>query len=210
MGRCARCTGDGSQPPRRRWTRWIPLGVLVLVVLALAFGGARAEVFHSRESALRLAFPQAETIESRQWILDETQVAAIEARSGTELDSRLLNVYVGRRGDEVLGYAFIETHRVRSLPETVMVVVGPDGRSRGVHLLAFHEPPEYRPPARWLEQFEGRALDEELALRHGIAGIAGSTLSATALTAAVRRVLATFEVCLATDPAPEPDATALR
>ncbi|MCJ7726406.1 MAG: hypothetical protein MUP76_08490, partial [Acidimicrobiia bacterium] len=40
---------------------------------------------------------------------------------------------------------FIETHQVRTLPETILIVINPEGRVRGVHMLAFHEPPEYGP-----------------------------------------------------------------
>jgi hypothetical protein len=66
-----------------------------------------------------------------------------------------------------------------------------------VHLLAFHEPAEYLPPARWLAQFDARGLDDELSLRRGIAGIAGSTMTASAITAAVRRVLAIHALAIA-------------
>jgi hypothetical protein len=94
----------------------------------------------------------------------------------------------------VLGYAIIDTHLVRTLPETFMVVLTPDGAVRRVEILAFHEPPEYAPTGGWLRQFEGRALDDDLRLRGGIQGITGATLSATAMTAGVRRALALFQV----------------
>ena len=40
----------------------------------------------------------------------------------------------------------------------------------------------------------GRGLDSEMSLRTGIQGIAGSTFTANAVTAAVRRALAIHEV----------------
>lgn len=176
------------------------LACLLLFVSIVATGSgtpANAGVFHSKESALRLAFGEVDSIQTRQIVLDDVAVARIRTLARAELPSRLVSVHVGYRAGAVVGTAFIETHRIRSLPETLLVVVGPDGRNRGVHLLAFHEPPEYQPTIAWLGQFEARPLDDDLALRHGIAGIAGSTLTATAVTACVRRVMAIHEVCLA-------------
>jgi Na+-translocating ferredoxin:NAD+ oxidoreductase RnfG subunit len=54
----------------------------------------------------------------------------------------------------------------------------------------FTEPPEYQTSERWLAQFNGRALDPELALKRGIRALSGATLSSQAATDAVRRVLA--------------------
>jgi len=170
---------------------------LPVILLLIFAGAASAEIYHSKESALKLAFPEAESFESDSIILSEHDVDLIEARSKTRLDSRLVNVHVARSPEGVVGYAFLETHTIRSLPETILVAIAPDGRSRSVHLLAFHEPSEYRPPRRWLGQFRDRELDDELSLRGGLAGIAGATMTANAITAAVRRLLATFEVAVA-------------
>jgi hypothetical protein len=174
----------------------LPLLILVIVVMALAASGARGEVFHSKESALRMAFPDADSITTRTLLLDDEQAERIESMSRTKLNSRLVKVYEGQRGDSIVGHAFIETHRVRSLPETLLVVVDAAGNNRGVNLLAFHEPQNYAPTQRWLGQFDDRRLDEELALNHGIATIAGSTLTSQAITASVRRIMAIHRVAV--------------
>ena len=95
---------------------------------------------------------------------------------------------------QVVARGIIDTHSVRSLPETLFIVVDPSNRVDAVHLLAFHEPVQYRAPGKWFSQFEDRALDRDLAVRRDIAGIAGATMTSTAITAAVRRALATLEV----------------
>lgn len=172
------------------------MALFVLTVGLLAAVDARSEVFHSRESALRLAFPDGESVETRTLVLDEAQSARIAERAGAKLPSKIVRTYVGQRDGRVVGYAFIETHRVRSLPETVMVVVDAQGSIVGTHLLAFHEPKEYLPPERWLRQFDGEELDSELGLGRAISGIAGSTLTAQAVTACVRRAAAIAEECL--------------
>lgn len=195
---CATCRCVG---PRRslhdRLTSWTASFVLLAATLGvLAVVDARGEVFHSRESALRLAFPGCDDVETRTLVLDERQATRVVERAGAKLASKIVRTYVGRRDGAVVGYAFIETHRVRSLPETVMVVVDATGEITGTHLLAFHEPREYLPPERWMAQFAGARLDDDLGLGRGIAGIAGSTLTAQAVTACVRRAAAIAEVCL--------------
>jgi len=177
----------------------IPRCAVVVVVLALmgATHGAsvaRATVFHAKDEALALAFPGSDRVEDRAVILTDEQKAAVEKRAHAPLESQLWTVYVGWRGTELLGYAVIDTHTVRTLPETAMVVLSPSGEVRRVEILAFYEPPEYMPPERWTRQFDGRHLDDDLKLGAAVHGITGATLSATALTAAVRRVLALYAV----------------
>lgn len=171
-------------------------GLLFCLVLAVAAGRVEGEVFHSRESALRLAFPGADRVEKRELFLDSGEVDRAAQLAGTKLSSRMVTAYVGIEDNRITGYAFIETHKVRSLPETILVVVDPDAHTRGVHLLAFHEPPEYAPPERWLRQFDGRPLGDALSIRGDVDGITGATLTANAITAAVRRILAVYEVAV--------------
>jgi Na+-translocating ferredoxin:NAD+ oxidoreductase RnfG subunit len=152
-----------------------------------------AEVFHSRESALKLAFPEADSVDKREVFLICEKKQEVEVLARAKLSSRLVTIYGGRKEERVQGYAFIETHTVRSLPETILIVLDPNGNTQGIHLLAFHEPPEYAPSARWLGQFQGRPLTDELSLRGEVAGISGATITATAITAAARRILAIYQ-----------------
>ncbi|MDH4036620.1 MAG: FMN-binding protein [Candidatus Krumholzibacteria bacterium] len=179
------------------------LAAVFMVLLGPA--GIRAEVFHSRESALRLAFAGADSVVKHEMFLSAEQAQRAGELARAPLASRLITVYTGMKDGTVTGCAFIETHRVRTLPETLLIVIGPGGRVAGVHVLAFHEPPEYGSPAAWLHQFDGRALDDALSLRGDVAGITGATLTANSVTAAIRRTLAVYAVGVA--PAlPRPDS----
>jgi Na+-translocating ferredoxin:NAD+ oxidoreductase RnfG subunit len=195
----------GNPSPGACGKRHIQAGISVILALLLYCvvlqppATVNAEVFHSRESALRLAFPGADDVVKREIFLDSEEKTDVERRARVELQSRLITVYVGLKGQSVVGYAFIETHKVRSLPETILVVIEPDGRARAVHLLAFHEPQEYAPSDGWLEQFEGRPLNDELSLRGDVDGISGATMTANSITASVRRILAVFEVAVKTE-----------
>ena len=166
---------------------------LALAVVAMA-SAASARVYHSRESALGLAFGDEAAVAAQELFLSKAQQAEASRLAGSEITSRLVRRYEGRSGDVVMGYVYFETHQVRSLPETLMIVVSPQGNLASVHVLAFHEPEAYLPHQRFLRQFAGSELGSELSLRSGIQGIAGSTFTANAVTAAVRRVLAVHDV----------------
>ncbi|MGH7898085.1 MAG: FMN-binding protein [Candidatus Binatia bacterium] len=176
--------------------------LLALVTLAACVlfpgmrGQAPAAVFHSRDEALALAFPGAERTEARDFFLTPEQRSEIETRARARLDSSFLTVYVGHRGAETLGYALFDTHLVRTLPETFLIVLDPEGAVKAAYLLAFYEPPEYQPPDRWLAQFPGRRPSDDVQVDRTIAGITGSTLTARAVTGGVRRALAIYEVLL--------------
>jgi hypothetical protein len=177
------------------------LAAALLVVVWSAAASAR--VYLSQDEALAAAFPGAERVEKRTVLLDDEQARRVEELARAKLESRLVTLHTGWKEDGVLGHAYIEVHTVRTLPEGLLVVLSPAGEVRSVRLLAFYEPEEYAPPERWLRQFEGRSLEPELRLGGGIHGIAGATLSAQAVTGAVRRALALFAV-LIEDRGPEP------
>ncbi|MGH7963768.1 MAG: FMN-binding protein [Candidatus Binatia bacterium] len=157
---------------------------------------AEAKAFYSKPEALALAFPDADTVENHTFFLTDEQVKQIEALAQTTVDSKLVTIYTGRKGEQVLGYALIDTHIVRTLPETFLIVLAPDGTVRKLHVLAFYEPQEYLPSARWLRQFEQKTLNLDLRLQRDIHGIAGATLSARAVTSGVRKALALFQVLI--------------
>lgn len=166
------------------------------VLLCAAALPSVAKVYLSRDDALVQAFGDGADVERDTEFLTEAQVARARdlAGSGVEIRSAMVTRYVGRVDGAVVGTAYFDTHRVRTLQETLMVVVGPDGAVLSVDLLAFSEPEDYRPREVWYRQFDGRTLDPELALKRDIHGITGATLSAESTTDAVRRTLAIHAV----------------
>lgn len=171
-------------------------GLLAALVLVGAPASALAKVYYSRAEALELAFPDAERVESETHILSDAQVERIRAVARSEIDSKIVKIYQGMRGDEVLGYAFFDVHTVRTLPEAFMVILNPDGGVRSLTVLAFYEPTEYQPTSRWYRQFEHKSLEAPLRLGGDIHGVVGATLSAYATTRGVRRILAYYQVLI--------------
>jgi Na+-translocating ferredoxin:NAD+ oxidoreductase RnfG subunit len=177
-------------------------GVVALLCTLLA-PQASATVYASKQAALREAFPDADHIEEKSFILTTAQAQAIEARSQAPLERQIWTLYSARRGAELLGSAVIDVRTVRTLPEALLIVIAPDGSVRSLRILAFHEPSEYQPSARWLAQMDGKRLGPELHLKREIHTIAGATLSSQAVTRSVRTALALYQVLLANDDAAE-------
>ncbi len=100
------------------------------------------------------------------------------------------------RDGDVIGYALIDIHNVRTLPEAFMVVLSPAGEVRSLRVLAFHEPLEYKPTNRWYRQFDNKSIDARLRLGGDVHGVVGATLSARATTRGVRRALAYYQVLI--------------
>ncbi|MFQ5889466.1 MAG: FMN-binding protein, partial [Gemmatimonadota bacterium] len=177
----------------RAWRRTIPAALWFAVSLPAP---GSSQVFLSQEEALRLAFPEPATIERRTAFLSEAELASARrlAGRGIEVDQSVVTYYVGRRNGATLGVAYFDVHRVRTLPEAVMVVVTPPATIERIEILKFSEPPDYLAPAGWLEQFRGRSLSEGLSLKGEVVAITGATLTSRAITRASRRVLALHQV----------------
>jgi len=173
------------------------MGGAITAALWLASGTAHAKVFYSRSEALALAFPDADRIDDESILLGDEQAGRIEQLAKSRLESRLVRIHRGYRGGELLGYAFIDVHTVRTLPEAFLVVLSPEGSVRTVRVLAFHEPLEYMPSARWYQQFDQKTIAAPLRLGGDVHAIVGATLSSRAATEGVRRALALYQVLVA-------------
>jgi hypothetical protein len=177
---------DGRRIARSRFR-----AAVCAVVLLAAAGNVAARLYYSKEEAFEQAFGTGAAIEALPVFLTDEQVTAIEQKAKAKLDSQLFTFYEGRRDGKLLGYAAIESHTVRTQAETVLFVLSPQGELTKTLILAFHEPPEYQPPARWLAKLSGKKV-EELVMNYGIDGISGATLSVRSELESARKVMLIF------------------
>jgi hypothetical protein len=150
-----------------------------------------AKVFLAKDEALAVAFPAGTVVEPHNAFLSDEQLATLKAE-GIELDSKMVTYYRGVRDGEIVGYAVIDSHIVRTLPEAFMAVLAPDGTIQRVVMLAFYEPPEYAPRESWLAQFEGRREGSGWRVGRDVHGISGATLTAHAIAGALRKIVALY------------------
>lgn len=176
-----------------------PLLLAVCAALAAA-GAASAKVFLTDAEALALAFPDC-AVERTTNYLSPAQLAAASGAAGIPVERAVAFAYRATCQGKPGGTAYFDTHRVRTLPETLMVVVDPEGKLARIEVLSFNEPEDYLPKGSWYASLLGRRLDGELQTGRGVRAITGATLTVRATVDAVRRVLATHGV-LTTAPAP--------
>ncbi|MDT8340691.1 MAG: hypothetical protein RQ751_04190 [Longimicrobiales bacterium] len=176
----------------------LPLVLVLTLASALAPAGGAAPLAAqlTQQEALALAFPAADSVERRTAYLDDEALERVRALAGpgVEVPSGVVTYYVASRTGKPLGVAYFDAHRVRTLPEVLMIVVDPAGEVRRIETVSFREPPEYRAPDGWLRQIEGRPLEDDLSLKRDIPNLTGATLTAQAAVAAARRVLALHAV----------------
>jgi hypothetical protein len=162
--------------------------------LLLSAAASAAPVYSSREQALARAFPPPAEVERRTYFLTEVERDKASHTARAKVDSALVVAYVGKSPSGLLGTGYFDTHTVRTMPETLLVTVRPDGSLQGVEVVAFGEPEDYLPRRNWLKLFGGRRLDDELAVGRRLAHVTGATLTTRAIADAVRRVLAIHSV----------------
>lgn len=170
-------------------------GIFLALLSILYLNTAQAGVYYSKEEALEIAFEKNMEIESIPVFLSDEQLKTIEKQAQTRFESSLYTVYAGKRDGIVQTYAVIDAQKVRTQQQTLLVVTDNQGKLKKTEILAFHEPPEYQTPSRWLDKLTGHSLNE-LILNHGIDGIAGATLSCQSTLEIVRRVLAILKVAV--------------
>jgi electron transport complex protein RnfG len=160
------------------------------LVLGLCPSALQAQL--SLDEALRVAFPPPVRIERRTAFLSAPDLEAARKRAGPDVPvtQRVVTYYLARAKDSVVGVAYFDSHRVRTLNEVVMIVVAPPDRIRNIEVLRFLEPPEYHASAPWLKQFRNRPLSPALSLKGSIRNLTGATLTSNAIVRAARRVLA--------------------
>lgn len=165
----------------------------LLLLLCLATLPAYARVLATVEDALARRMPGATTERSTVYLTDE-QRKNVAARSGLSFSDEIVYPYRLIKDGAVVGTAYLDVHRVRTLPEKVLVLVGPDGKLLGLEVLAFAEPPNYLPAAKWYDRLTGRTLDDTLRLNKGVDGVSGATLTSRAAVECARRTLALHAV----------------
>ncbi len=168
--------------------------------MMMTLGGVtQAEVLLDEKAALARAFP-GQTATRRVVYLKPEQASAVERAAHSKLPSPIITVFEAKDGATITGRAVLDTHLVRTMPETLLTVIEPDGRLRMALVLQFSEPPDYLPREGWLKTMAGRVLDDELWPGRGVRRIAGATLTVQALTEALRRSLALDKLVLRARP----------
>lgn len=137
-------------------------------------------------------FPKCEQRKENIFLTQE-QKDKIEKDTGLSLYSKMaLRYHVTCK--ESTKTVYIDSHIVRTLNETVVVVIDEDNKIENFRISSFMEPSEYIPPQSWIKQVVNKRAFEKMRLNYEIDGLSGATLSTNAVVNASRRVLHLHDV----------------
>ena len=155
-----------------------------------------AKLLISRDDAIRSIFGDSATTATKTVYLTEAEHDSLQQRARAKIERKRITYYRVSVGDSIVGYVFVDRHIVRSLSETVLIALDTSGTILAAEILAWNEPDDFRPSKRWLDRAKGQNEPIEIRPGEAMPNIAGSTISARALSAAIRRALAVGEMIL--------------
>jgi len=173
--------------------RWIlPAAIGVTVPLP-----SYAVQYLTVSAAQKLCFPECDQFAAAHVKFTVAQIAAIEAASGQKELLRGQEIWRAMKGGKLEGFFIVDYVIGKHLVIDYAIALSPEGVVRQIEILNYRESygGEIRNPD-WRKQFVGKTPRSHFALNDGIANISGATLSSRHVTEGVRRVLATYEVCL--------------
>jgi FMN-binding domain len=156
-----------------------------------------ATEYLSVEGAQKAIFPQGDRFNEVVLSLSAAQREKVAALAGSQPPHRSLRAWRASKGDQPLGFLFIDEVIGKEDFITYAVGIDPHGRLTAPEVLAYRESHggEIRNSA-WRQQFAGREGLEQLRVQTDIKNIAGATLSCQHLTEGVRWITALWQVAL--------------
>ena len=95
-----------------------------------------------------------------------------------------------------MAYGVLITRKMRTKKATVLYVFNKDGKLKFTEIMAFGEPPEFKPNQQWMGQFQDKTSSAVLTMGKDIPTISGATLSARGLSEGARIARAIYLVIL--------------
>jgi hypothetical protein len=181
------------------WAR--TLAILCLFAPAVI----QADVFYGKNQAIEMAFPDADRIERRTLVISREEAKELERLSKSRLPSRLITIYEGWKGTDLLGYMHIDVHPVWAKSQALMIVMNPAGKFTQIEVLAFHESTDYMLPTQILKNLMNKFDSETITVGKDVDAVTGASITHRSSTEALRRARVYYELLLVKrDTSPSP------
>lgn len=174
--------------------------ILLLFAFFIAPADLRGITYMTREEALEIAFPGADSVGRKIEVITQAKRERIESLSGKVKVPAVFSYYAGFKEGKVMGYAVIEDVIGKSEPITFMVLADPGLSVHSVEILAYREPQggEIRQEG-FRRQFVGKSVRDPLRLDSDIRNVSGATISCRSLTDGVRAIMACLTILVGTE-----------
>ena len=179
-----------------------PIPALIMVPAALlAPAPLYAAEYLTLPQAQQQLFPEADHFVDAAVQLSDDQRKAIEKKSGVRQRWQKQAVWRAEKAAALVGWFIVDEVVGKHEFITYAVALTPDGKVRGLEILAYRETHGYqiRNP-EWRAKFVGRSLSDPLKLDDDIPNISGATLSCYNVTNGVKRLLALQQIVLSHGP----------
>lgn len=136
------------------------------------------------------------TLIKKSILLTKKEAKAIEAKAHMKLHSKIIRLYLANKDGKTSCYGIVLSRKVRTKKAAVLYMIDPKGTIKAIEILAFTEPPEFKPKEKWISNLEGKNLDDPLRVGRDVPTISGATLSARNITEGARLALAIFNIAI--------------
>lgn len=163
-------------------------------MLVLASASLYGQLVLKPVDAIKLAYPTATESKKKAILLTNAQASEVQKLIKQKLKSKIFTFYIIKKDKKVLSYAGLYTNKVRSKTGTLMTFITPDGKIDSIEVIAFNEPPEYKPKKRWLKLFKDKTINDNIKVKESIPNLSGATMSATSASNTAKLMLAVWKV----------------
>ena len=174
-----------------------PIHALFMVPVALVAGTAYATEYLTVPQAQQAIFPDGDQFIDATVELSDAQRSAIEKQAGVRQRWKKQVVWRAEKAGQLIGWFIVD--EVVGKHEFITYAAGltPDGRVRGIEILAYRETYGYQiRTAEGRQKFVGKTLAEAFKLDEDVPNISGATLSCQNITKGVKRLLVLQQVVL--------------
>lgn len=171
----------------KHWRRLSLISLLFLTETAGNLG--HAQFLRSPEEAMKTAFPKATKIQRENVLLTPQEYSDLVRETHLSFGERVFTFYKALNKESLVGFGGIYSHRIRSKDATILFAILPNGQLHLTEIIAFYEPPEYKPSEKWLDQLKKWVDKSEESTFSDVPLIAGATLTSQSLVRSSRIVL---------------------
>jgi Na+-translocating ferredoxin:NAD+ oxidoreductase RnfG subunit len=169
-------------------------GTLAALMLLFATT-ATAETLLGEQQAVKIALPNAVSVESEMRPLSADQRDALQKKTGLRFPETQVKCFVGKGKQGVGGYALIMNEIGKHEYITFIVGVTPKFEVGDVAVMEYRETRGWEvKEKRFLRQFHGKKVSDPIEVNHDIVNYTGATLSSHAIARGVKKALALAEM----------------
>ena len=169
--------------------------------LVLLFGIALSQSSMAKNNAaidkvIKSSFSGVSSIESKNIILSKDQHAKVQSLAKAAVKTKIYRYYVIKSASKTIGYGVLVTRKMRTKKATVLYAFDLNGKLKFTEIMAFGEPPEFKPNKQWMGQFQNKNASVKLTMGKDIPTISGATLSARGISDGARIARAIYQIVL--------------